>query len=260
MLLRKEEKAQAYKRLGEIPKALRRESEDPGLDAKKVAWFRQDEVLISLLHELAFRQRNVRECQTFDAINPDLKWEPLTNKDLLDLYIPECVLQAHKDNDSRDFLMVCFDESKTKSRRAERVVLPLALASLIEDFNLHHRSLLIEDFIERHRRTANPKKKKNFNHGYLLLNRNGAGLSQHSLRWQVRRLTRKYIGHKVSPHIWRDIFAAHTKMLAALGLGGGRKMLQRRLFQVDEATTDGYSQLDYALPGIAALDSEYSAA
>jgi hypothetical protein len=49
-------------------------------------------------------------------------------------------------------------------------------------------------------------------------------------------------------------------MLAALGLGGGRKMLQRRLFQVDEQTTDGYSQLGYALPGIAALDREDLAA
>ena len=263
MLLRKEEKAQAYELLGEIPKALRRESTAPGLDAKEVAWFRHDEVLISVLHELAFRQRNVRECQTFDGIDPDLKWEPLTNKDLLDLYIPECVLQAYNDNTSREFLMICFDEKKTKSHRAERVVLPLALASLIEDFDQHHRTLLFEDFIERSRLTVTnktKKKKRRFDHGHLLLNRNGGGLSQHSLRWQVRRLTRKYIGHKVSPHIWRDIFAAHTKMLAALGLGGGRQMLQRRLFQVDDATTDGYSQLDYALPGIAALDREYPAA
>lgn len=262
LFLRKEDKAEPYERLGAIPKALRLESEYPDLSAEEVAWLRHDEVLISLLYELVFRQRNIRECRTFDALKPNLKWKPLNNKLLLDLYIPKCVLQAYNDNNLREFLMICFDETETKSRRAETVVLPLALASLIEDFNLNHRGVIIENFINRNRirRSRDPKIKEYIDHGHLFLNRRGGALSQDSLRWQVRRLTRKYIGHKVSPHIWRDIFAAYTKMLAALGLGGGRKMLQRRLFQVDDQTTDGYSQLGYALPGIAALDSEYQAA
>jgi hypothetical protein len=126
LYLRKEEKAEPYERLGEIPKALRLDSKAPGLSAEEEAWLRHDEVLISFLHELALRQRNVRECQTWDGLKPNFKWERINNEMLLNLDIPECVRRAYEENNNRKFLMLTFNEEETKARRAERIVLPHA--------------------------------------------------------------------------------------------------------------------------------------
>jgi integrase len=245
LLMRKEEKAHPYELLGQIPKALRRESQTPGLGEFDVACCRHDEALISVLHELVLRQKNIRSSRTGDSAKPNLVWEKLTPEMQLDLFIPDCVSVAYDKDHQRDFLMFRFDESETKAGRSELVVMSLALASLIMDYKDNYRGALIP---------------KELDHGQLFANRRGGELSQCTFHSLVCRLTKKYVGRKVSPHIWRDIFAAHIKMLAALGMGGGREQIRRRFFHVDDETTDGYSQLDYAAPGIAALDREYLAA
>jgi hypothetical protein len=82
-------------------------------------------------------------------------------------------------------------------------------------------------------------------------------MSARNLRDLVRRITKDYVGKKIPPHLWRDIYALRFRVLAAVGTGVSFDQLQNRFWQAAPTTTEKYCQLDYALPGIAALNREF---
>jgi hypothetical protein len=235
--MRKQKKSLRYEVIAGILPALRAKSQEPGLSAVDVAWLRHDESLLSALL-LALRQRNVRS----SGIGVNLVAKPITLQMAFQLDLPECVRSAWNEDHRREFLMLVYGEEETKSNRAETVVLPLARAETFQEFVHVHRGQLI-----------NPET----DHGRLFLNRNGGELSEEAFRRLVRCLTREHIGKAVSPHLWRSIFGARVMRLAAIGIGGGMRQAQRALFHAEERTTQPYLDLDYALPGILALNYEF---
>lgn len=91
----------------------------------------------------------------------------------------------------------------------------------------------------------------------MFLNRHGRPLREHNVRNLVKRLTRNYAGKSVPPHLWRDIYAAHFRVLLAIGVESDPDKLAQKLWHIDQPTTDGYSHLDQALPAIAMLNQRY---
>jgi hypothetical protein len=236
---RKQDKAVPDQVLAQLPGMLRADSEAPGLSVTKVARLRHDESLVLLLL-LALRQRNVRDC----AIDVNFVWHKITLKMKKDLDLPECVLAEWDRDRHRDFLMLVYTEIDTKANRWEIVVIPMADANTIDEFERIHRRQLV----------PNEGRK----HGELFCNSRGDELSEEAFRRRVRGITKTYLGKSISPHLWRSIFGARGLRLAALGIGGGLLHVQRRLFQAAPETMQSYLDLYYALPGILALDREFS--
>jgi integrase len=240
---RKEEKALPYEVLAEIPKMLQERIEAEGVSEVEAAWLKHDKAILSILLVLAFRQRNIRECTLTGSAGSNLVSNKLNPKLFHELEIPDCVREAYNNDASRKFLMFVFSESETKGKRAQTEVIPLELAQILEDY-LKIRPLLVSP-------ESDP--------GSLFLNRAGNALSEHNLRDLVRRLTRNYVGKTIHPHLWRDIFAANFRVQLATGMAKKYSRLWKRLWHMDEKPTEMYSQLGYALPGVAALNQQYLA-
>jgi hypothetical protein len=244
---RKEAKVLPYEVLAEIPGKLQKRTDAGGLSEIDIAWLLHDRALISVLLELVFRQRNIRECKLIDPTDANLVTGKLNPKMMHDLTIPDSVRAAYKADQSREFLMFVFRENETKGKRAQTEIIPLDLAATLEAY-LEVRELLIE---EKDGRKDDP--------GTLFLNRHGRALSAQTLRALVRRLTRNYVSKSVPPHLWRDIFTAHYRILLATGLAVNFGEIQRRLWHINLHPTEKYSHLGKALPGIAALNQQYRA-
>jgi hypothetical protein len=245
---RKQEKSLPYDALSEIPGKLQKLIDAGGLSKLDVAWILHDKALISTLHELLLRQLNLRECKM-----PNLVWEPLNEKMLRNLIIPDSVRAAYNADPShtRKFMMLKYKEEETKGKRAQTEVLSLDLAATLQAY-LDVRQWLLEQI--------NAKKLKlEPDRGTLFFNRHGRALKEHNLRSHVMRLTRNYAGKAIPPHLWRDIYAQHFRILLAIGVENDPEKLPKRFWHIDQPTTDKYSHLDKALPGIAMLNQQYRA-
>jgi len=252
MRARKQGKSLQYDALSEIPGELQKLIDARGLSKLDVAWLLHDKAIIAVQLECAFRQRNIRDCQHLDTDGANLVWRKLNPEDLEDLRIPDCVRAAYDADHSRLFLMFEFKEEDTKGKRAQTQVLTLDTAETLNPY-LNVRAFLVEQCKVTH---GIPK---NGPATTLFMNRHGGALREHNLRSLVRRLTRNYAGKAVPPHLWRDIFAAHFRMLLALGVEKDPGKLSDQLWHIDQATTDKYSHLNKALPAIAMLNQRYRA-
>ena len=138
MHTRKQEKSLPYDALSVISGELQRLIDAGGLTKLDVAWLLHDKALITTLHKLVLRQRNLRECR---LPHPDIKdanlvWERLTPELLHDCIIPDCVRAAYNADRSRTrkFLMLKFNEMQMKGKRAETEILSLDHAAALQDF------------------------------------------------------------------------------------------------------------------------------
>jgi hypothetical protein len=239
---RKEAKAVPYEVLATIPSKLRVQSRAPGLTAVEVAWLRHDEAVISILLHLVYRQRNIRECGISAPASVNLIRRRITPKLLTESSLPDWVGTAYVENPRREFWMFSFDENETKAARAVTDIVPAEVVPLLEEYLDVHRAALVDP---------------DHDHGRLFFNRRGKELSEYNLRQLVSRLTSTHLGRKITPHLWRNIYAVHSRILSAAGAGPGLGALQDRLWHDDPKTTEVYCQMDYALPGIVALNREF---
>jgi len=126
---------------------------------------------------------------------PNLVWEPLNEKMLRNLIIPDSVRAAYNADPShtRKFMMLKYKEEETKGKRAQTEVLSLDLAATLQAY-LDVRQWLLEQI--------NAKKLKlEPDRGTLFFNRHGRALKEHNLRSHVMRLTRNYAGKAIPPHL-----------------------------------------------------------
>src|SRR5579872_1209707 len=262
MQARKQEKASPYGVLEEIPGKLQKRIDAGGLSKIDVAWLLHDKAIIAVLLEFALRQRNVRECELFDLAGAKLVWRRLNPKDLHDLIIPDCVRAAYDADHpkhAREFLIIELNEEAMKGKRAETHVPSLETAGHLQAY-LNVRAFLEEESEKKHgeweKMFGIPKDGPLTT---LFMNRHARPLREHSLRALVRRLTRNWAGKAIPPHLWRDIYEAHFRLLLAIGVENDPKKLSKRLSHIDQQTTDKYSHLDKALPGIAMLNQLFRA-
>jgi integrase len=183
---RKARKYLPYEAVAEIPALIRGGREAAAQrNRKQVAIAVRDELFMSWIVTLPWRQRNIRECQLernlFRAELPTLA----------NIARPEWVQQSLLANPHEEFWQFYFREDETKTGQEVRSVLPHRLVPLLEEYIEAHRPLLVMG--------SDP--------GNLFLNCRGGPLTRDEVIYLVSRLTIQYKGRRVTPHLFRDIFA-----------------------------------------------------
>jgi len=206
---RKLKKCLPYETIAHIPRMIRDEREKvanlagrisspqnpvaPRLAAKQASMKRQiailahDELLLSWLVELVWRQRNIRECQMGMGRNLFKAEIPaMTN-----MAIPQWVQERIALNPQEQIWQVQFRENETKTGHKVHFILPHCLVPLLEEYLQYHRPILL--------RGSDP--------GTLFVNRDGCPLTSSQVNYVVSNLTMQYGHRRVTPHLCRDIWA-----------------------------------------------------
>jgi integrase len=190
-LERKARKYLPYDALSEIPEKMRDKRRQSGnLNPIQTAFLVHDELLLRWLLSFVWRSRNVRECRIdFDAAGRNLfrgEIPPLVN-----IAVPGWVQRELNANPRQQFWQFYFRTDETKTGNEVRGIVPRRLVALLEDYLQHHRPRLLQG-----RDTAT-----------LFLNRKGTALTGTQLGLLISNLTLRYSGRRVTPHLFRDIFA-----------------------------------------------------
>ncbi len=184
---RKLNKYLPYEVIRDIPAMIRERREELGvqLSERQLAFLVHDELLVLWLVTFLWRQRNIRECR----IGENLYKAPIPP--LVNMAIPEWARESIKSNPRAEFWQFRFCEQGTKTGNEVRSILP------------HRLVPLLEEYLERHR----PAILRGFDPGNLFLNRNGGPLTVAEVSSLISNLTLRYAGRRVTPHLFRDIFA-----------------------------------------------------
>lgn len=183
---RKEKKYVPYEVLQQIPARMHAQRKEvQNLGDKHLAWLVHDELLLSWLVTLLWRQLNIRGCGLANNLRKD---EIPT---LVIMALPQWTRDRLKTNPHERFWQFHFREKETKTKSEIRSILPRKLVPLLEEYLEHHRLLLVGD--------PDP--------GTLFLNRHGGPLTRDQVTALVSNLIWKYAKKRVTPHLFRDIFA-----------------------------------------------------
>lgn len=188
-LQRKQEKYLPYGVLSTIPHSIRRDrSHVPKDHHKAIALSVRDELLIQWFLLLPWRQRNVRECR-IGGPKPNLFHGAIPK--MTSITKPEWLQSAEERHGQVEVWQFRFSPDETKTGNDVHCVLPQRLTSLCEEYLAVHRPRLIVG--------KDP--------GTLFVNEHGQALTKAMIRNHISRLTLKYGGRIVTPHLFRDIFA-----------------------------------------------------
>lgn len=187
---RKERKYLPYDTLAQVPGQIRAMRNKSPKITYEFARLLQDELVIQCLLILPWRQRNIRECRIgrkSDGANlfksEIEQWDSVAK--------PTWVKEELRSNPRAKFWQYHFREDETKNGREVRSILPRRLVPLLEEYLEQARPLLLNG--------TDP--------GTLFLNEDGARLKENTIIALVSKLTLRYGGRRVTPHIFRDIWA-----------------------------------------------------
>ena len=185
---RKAKKWLDYDVLAQVPDKIRAAAEGGNYSGKKLAVMRRDELLMTILAVLAWRQRNLREAKLgASADGANIFKEEL--HPFSTCAKPDWVKTALVKNPHEKVWQAQFDASETKARNEIEMILPQDIAALLDEWVQVHRPLLVQG--------ADP--------GTLFLNSQGEAMTQSRMTKTVGELTLRYAGRRVTPHILRDI-------------------------------------------------------
>jgi integrase len=188
---RKERKYLPYATAADIPRRIhetRLEAATRGV--KDLAWVVRDELLMKWLVVLPWRQRNIRECRIgLKSEGANLFKAEIEQWD--NVKKPRWVEERLKTSPHEQFWQYHFRENETKNGREVRSILPRRLVSLLEEFLEHHRAYVVNG--------NDP--------GTLFVNSDGHRLTASQVTSLVSNLTLRHAGRRVTPHIFRDIWA-----------------------------------------------------
>jgi hypothetical protein len=230
---RKKEKYVTYDLFASIPLKIRNKRlGDKMLSPLDVAWSIAAELFITWWIYLPWRQRNLRELDVpgpgknlvHEEIPTDLKYQ---------LELPEWARRAWNRNNHREFWQFAFKAEQTKGKRAERDIVPREPIPLLEIYVKTYRPELIKAAKKVHAKDHPGTLYKD--PGTLFMNKAFKAMSSKDVLALVTRLTVRYTGTRVTPHIIRDIFSVNS-----LEKGGNMEDLRKMLFQADIATTQKY--------------------
>ena len=188
---RKERKYLDYDTLADIPRRIHQTRQEAATHgAKPLAWAVHDELLMQWLVVLIWRQRNIRECRIgLKSEGANLFKAEIEHWD--NIKKPKWVEERLKIKPREQFWQYHFREDETKNSREVRSILPRRLVSLLEEYLEHHRPQLVNE--------NDPST--------LFLNRAGHRLADFEVTSLVSRLTLRHAGKRVTPHIFRDMWA-----------------------------------------------------
>jgi hypothetical protein len=145
-------------------------------------------LLIRFLVTFAWRQRNLRECRVTGP-RPNLFKGPIPPNAPID--IPNWVGNELAENPNAEVWQVRFSPDETKTKNQVHVIVPRTLIAPLEEYLSIYRPHLVRD--------RDP--------GTLFVTGGGRAFSQRELGNLVGRITAKYRGVRVTPHLFRDILA-----------------------------------------------------
>lgn len=188
---RKERKYLPYDVVADVPRRIHERRESlANLELKTMALLVRDELLMSWLVILPWRQLNIRECRIGSQVERVNLFKGEISP-LFNIAKPRWVRERMEVNPREEFWQYRFWEDETKNHREVHSILPRRLISLLEEYVGHHRSALLNG--------SDP--------GTLFLNEDGRALTRDGIGSLVSELTLRYAGKRVTPHLFRDIFA-----------------------------------------------------
>jgi integrase len=159
-----------------------------GREPKELAALVRDELLMTWLLLLPWRQRNLRECR-IGGPNPNLFKAPLPKSSLVAR--PVWVRDIEAANPNACFWQFRFSEKETKMGNRVHAVLPRQLCGLLEGYLREHRNHLLSG--------SDPQT--------LFVNYKGRAFTRPLMTSRVSTLAMRFAGGKMSPHVFRDAFA-----------------------------------------------------
>lgn len=186
---RKEAKFLPYETLAAIPEMIRRDRpKGSKADAREIAISVRNELLMKWPTVLPWRQANLRNMR-ISGEQPNLFKAPFPK--FSSMTKPGWLAEAEKVNPDAEVWQIYFSKKETKTKIEVNAVLPRCLVGLLEEYLIFHRSHLV--------RGRDP--------GTLFLNEHGGPLASRTVEDLVAKLTLRYGGRIVTPHLYRDIFA-----------------------------------------------------
>jgi integrase len=187
---RKERKYLPYDTLAQTPGQIRAVRNKLAKASYEFARLLHDELVIQWLLILPWRQRNIRECRIglksngANLFKAEIEqWDSVAK--------PKWVQEELRSNPRAKFWQYHFREDETKNGREVRSILPRRLIPLLEEYLEHARPLLLNG--------TDP--------GRLFLNEDGAPFKENTIIALIEKLTLRYGRRRVTPHIFRDIWA-----------------------------------------------------
>jgi len=172
-----------------VPKKIRDEADKRyKADPRNYALAVRNQLIITWLIILPWRQRNLRECKLL----PYEQGGNLFKREISPLTTfakPAWVRQFLQGNPQEQFWQFYFREEETKTGREVHSLLPRHLVPLLEEYIRDYRPVLV--------RGNDP--------GTMLLNSEGNPLTIQSMGYLVSNLTLRFVGRRVNPHLFRDI-------------------------------------------------------
>jgi integrase len=186
---RKELKYLSYDVVAKIPGLIRAGRPNAAKQSKEALAIQvRDELLVSWLVALPWRQLNIRNCR-IGGENPNLHKSKISPLRSIEKY--PWVEKAEREDPEAVFWQFEFSRKETKTGNAIRCVLPLRLVALLEEYLHEHRGNLIQG--------KDP--------GTLFVNNAGRRLLPIQVTDLVKTLVLRHGGRPVTPHLFRDIFA-----------------------------------------------------
>jgi integrase len=174
--------------LAEIPAKIRAAAERDHCSGHKLAIMRRDELLMTVMAIIPWRQRNLREAKLgTSADGANIFKESL--HPLSTCAKPEWAVAALRANPEEKLWQARFDASETKAHNEIEMILPQDIGALLDEYVQVHRQQLV--------RGADP--------GTLFLNSQGRAMTQSRMTKMIGELTLRYAGRRVTPHVLRDI-------------------------------------------------------
>jgi hypothetical protein len=178
-----------YELVEAIPEKIRTQAKKTArLSEKNAAIMVRDELLMTWLTVLPWRQRNLRECRV-GGTSPNLfkgpisPWVPLAK--------PDWVLRELELNPQAEFWQCKFAAHETKVGKPVHLLLPRPLIPLLEQYLSSHHGKLTND---------EPS-------DFLFPTKSGTMLTRARMTITVGELTLRYLGKRVTPHTFRHIVA-----------------------------------------------------
>jgi integrase len=188
---RKAKKFVSFDEADRIPSSIRAERMrhryriDPRACANSV----RDELLMSWLLILPWRQKNIRECRILGD-NPNLAKETIAP--LSQMKKSNWIVEQEKRQPKSLYWQFHFSKEETKTKKPVHAFLPFDLIALLEEYLSKHRAVLIGE-------KEDP--------GTLFLGDRGGAFEEEQLTNHVKDLVALHAGKATTPHLFRDIVA-----------------------------------------------------
>jgi hypothetical protein len=187
----KERKWVDFDTLSEIPEKLRRERiAIERKDSRRAALLCRNELLMTWITTLPWRQRNLRECKLgAKQGGGNLFKSPISNS--MTIAKPRWVEERMRSDRNEEFWQFFFRSEETKTGQQIHSLLPKQLIPILDEYLSNYRPRLVKG-IDPHT---------------LFLNDSGRPISAEGIFTIIGNITYRYTGHRVNPHLFRDIFA-----------------------------------------------------